>query len=68
MAKNITIKKLGGEAKVLDECATVADAKKAADAEGFTAHVNGQPANDSQELRDYDFVALARPVKGGSNL
>ena len=44
---------------------TVADAKRLANAEGFVATVNGDPANDSQELGEYDFVALAKPVKAG---
>jgi hypothetical protein len=44
---------------------TVAEAKQLAAAEGYVATVNGEPASDSQELGEFDFVALAKPVKAG---
>lgn len=43
----------------------VGQAKTQADAVGYVATVNGEPADDDQELGEYDFVALAKPVKAG---
>lgn len=67
MAKSVTIKKLGGDSQVLYEAFTVGQALQQAGLadQGYTASVNGQPAELSAELSDYDFIALSKPVKGG---
>ncbi len=52
-----TIKDLAAE--------TVGEAKQLAEATGYVATVNGEPAEDSEPLGEYDFVALAKPVKAG---
>ena len=65
MADQVRVKVAGGTEKVLDGVETVNDAKAAISALGYTATVNGEPAEDDQELSDYEFVALAKPVKAG---
>ena len=53
----------GGTIKEI-EAATVGEAKQQLGAEKYTATVNGEPVDDSQELCDFEFVALAPSVKG----
>ena len=65
MAKNITAKVVGGEAEVV-EANTVQDAFNALGLDGsYTATVNGQAADFSQSLSDYQFVSFSEKVKGG---
>lgn len=47
------------------EAATVGDIKAIMGAQGYVATVNGEPADDNYELEEYEFVALAKPVKAG---
>lgn len=47
------------------EAKTVGDLAKKVKAEGFTAAVNGEPADDDQKLQANDYVSFARPVKAG---
>lgn len=69
MAINVTAQVIGGSPKII-EASTVAEAKQKLQALGvdlsgnYTATVNGEPADDSQSLGDYEFVAFARAVKG----
>jgi predicted double-glycine peptidase len=65
MGKKVTVQAIGGEAKLLEDAETVADAKRAVDLPTYTATVNGNPAQDDEELDDFAFVSLAPPVKGG---
>jgi len=44
---------------------TVGQAKALVGAQGYVATVNGEPASDDQDLGEYDFIALAKPVKAG---
>lgn len=53
----------GGGNKRLDAC-TVADVKRDCNASGYQATVNDEPADDSKQLRDGDFIALATRQKG----
>lgn len=43
---------------------TVGEVKAAMNAKTYTATVNGEPADDSHELEENDFVSLAQSVKG----
>lgn len=54
----------GGAIKQI-EADTVADVKQQLNVPNYTATVNGEPESDSYELEDYEFVALAQPVKAG---
>lgn len=63
MAK-VQVQVAGGSIRQV-EADTVAEAKAAVSAEGYTATVNGDPADDNYELSDYEFVALAKQVKAG---
>lgn len=54
----------GGSIKQI-AASTVRDAKAKMNCAGYTATVNGDPADDSYELSDFEFVALAKPVKAG---
>lgn len=65
MASNVVAQVLGGEKKVLDNVGTVSDVKAKLNAQSYTATVNGDSANDDQELENGDFVSLAQAVKGG---
>ena len=53
----------GGTIKEI-EANTVGDVKRVMDAANYTATVNGEPADNSYELSDFEFVALAPSVKG----
>lgn len=65
-AKNVITQVLGGDKKVLDEADSVGSARDMISlSSDYTATVNGQPASDSDVLRDGDFVAFSRKVKGG---
>lgn len=63
MAK-VTGQVIGGSAKVFENASTVGEIKELMNAKTHTATVNGEPADDSDELNDYDFVSLAPAVKG----
>ncbi len=66
MAKNVIAQILGGDKKVLDDVYTVRDVKsKLGVAEGYTAAVNGDTAEDSEELQEGDVVTLSKALKGG---
>lgn len=54
---------VGGSEKFLD-AETVKEVKEQLSAATYTATVNGDPADNDQELRDNDFVSLAPSVKG----
>lgn len=55
---------LGGNPVRMD-ANTVMDVKETLQLTNHTASVNGEPANDGEELQDEDFVSLAPAVKGG---
>lgn len=66
MANNITARVLGGGPQILEDVETVGDARKKLKLEkGYAATVNGEPAEDDQELEDYEQVCFAPAVKGG---
>lgn len=66
MAKNVVAQVLGGEKKVLDDVYTVRDVKTKLNATQYSASINGDPAQDGDDLSDGDFVSLSQAVKGGA--
>lgn len=65
MAKNITVHVSGGEPKAGREATTVGELAKQMGCDGYTATINGEPANSSDTLKDFEYVAFAKPVKAG---
>lgn len=67
MAIEVRGKALGGAEKVFqDGVETVQDVFNKLELNGsYTATVNGEPAEMSDELPDYAYVAFAEAVKGG---
>lgn len=65
MAKNITAQVLGGEAQIGLQAANVGEIKQQLGVPNHSASVNGQPADNSTVLSDYQFVSLSPAVKGG---
>jgi len=54
----------GGKNKQID-AKTVGDLANKMECQGYTAAVNGEPADFDQKLETNDFVSFARPVKAG---
>lgn len=65
MASNVITQVQGGQKSVFDGVNTVGDARAKANAAGYAASVNGNPAQDSDELTEGDFVSFAVATKGG---
>lgn len=67
MARSISAQVLGGQTQTFNGVETVEDVRKKLGLQaGYTATVNGEPADDDQDLNDYEFVAFAPAVKGGT--
>lgn len=65
MAQNITAQVLGGQPRVI-EASTVKEAFDLLNLSGnYSASINGEPADLSDSLEDYNFVSFAPAVKGG---
>ncbi len=68
MANNVTAQVLGGTPKVIT-AETVQDALNALNLTGnYTASINGETAELTDTLEDYNFVSFAAAVKGGSSV
>ena len=65
MAKNVTAVQLGAAPQVLENMNTVQDILTKFDLSGVAIKINGQPADASTALKDYDFVSFGEKVKGG---
>lgn len=63
MAK--VIAQVAGGKNQAKEARTVGDLARKVNAEGFSAAVNGEPADDDQTLKTNDYVSFAKPVKAG---
>lgn len=63
MAK-VIVKLIGGTPQE-KEASTVGDLKRSLSLSNHTATVNGEPADDSQELNDFELVHFVQAVKGG---
>lgn len=65
MPNNVIAQILGGDKKVLDNVNTVKDVKEKLGVSGYTASINGDPAQDTDTVTEGDFVSLSQAVKGG---
>ncbi len=65
MAK-VVAQVLGGDLKQFDDISTVGELKRAMAVTGYSATVNGEPADDGLRLKDWQVVTLSPAVKGGS--
>lgn len=66
MAQKINAQVIGGSPRTFDDVQTVGDVAKLMGAEGYTATVNGEPAQLTDTLEDYSYVNFAPAVKGGA--
>lgn len=64
MANKVTVEVTSKDAKTLNNVSTVGDVMKELGVENYAATVNGEPADKSYELSDYEYVTLAPQVKG----
>lgn len=65
MANKLQAQVAGGDVQANQSASTVGELAKKVGAEGYVATVNGEPADNNQELNDYEFVSFAKPVKAG---
>jgi hypothetical protein len=66
MANNVIGQVLGGSRQILDDVKTVGEVKAKMGATGYTAAINGNPAEDSAEVVEGNIVTLSKAVKGGT--
>jgi hypothetical protein len=61
----VTAKAVGGQAQALSDVESVADARaKLGLAANYAASINGEPAEDGDQLEDGMFLTFAPQVKG----
>ncbi len=65
MANNIIAQVSGGSKQVVDNVETISALKAKLNLTGYTAFLNGAPAEDSETLTEGDRVTLAVAAKGG---
>lgn len=63
MANKVTVEVTGKDAKVLNDVNTVGDVMTQLGVEKYSATVNGEPADKSYVLSDFEYVTLAPQVK-----
>lgn len=64
MAK-VTAQVVGGALKQFDGVETISELREEMNlGSNYQATVNGEPAEDTHELKDYEFVSFAQKVKG----
>jgi len=61
----VNVKITGGSVKEM-EADTVGELKTKLNLGNYTATINGEPAENDQDLEDYNFVVFSAAVKGGS--
>jgi len=62
----VLAKVTGGAIQEVSGVKTVADvAQKLGIGTGYTATINGETAEDNDNLREHDYVTFAKSVKGG---
>lgn len=65
MAKKVTAQVTGGQTKTFDDVNSVDDVRlQLGISAEYTANVNGDPAEMSENVEDYAFVTFAEKVKG----
>jgi hypothetical protein len=67
MANKVTAQIVGGASQTFDNVTTVGDVAAKLGAGDRTATVNGEPAEHSYILSDYEFIVFADKKKGGKN-
>lgn len=67
MARKVTAQVMGGQAQTFDGVDTIGDLKEklGLGSANYAASINGDPADNDDELEDFNFVSFAPPVKGG---
>ena len=65
MANNIIAQVMGGQPQAGLSANTVGEVKQKLGVPNHQATVNGVPANDDQQLSDYQMVTLSTAIKGG---
>ncbi len=66
MANDVIGQVSGGSKQILDNVNTVGDvASKLGASTGYTANLNGSPAELSDGIQDGDRITFAKAVKGG---
>lgn len=67
MANHVIAQVLGGPKQVIEGASTVGDVRRQLNLENeYQAMVSGSSKSDSDSLRDGDYVAFTRKVKGGT--
>jgi hypothetical protein len=62
----VAAKVVGGKLKEFD-CDSVSELKAEMGLTGnYSAQINGEPADDDDDLNDHDFVTFTQSVKGGN--
>ena len=65
MAKNVIGQVVGGTKKVFDDVDTVADVRaKLGIGSAYKGSINGDPAEDSDDVDEGNYVSFAEAVKG----
>lgn len=65
MVNNVIAQATGGERKIVDGVATVADVKAKLNlSSNYIGSINGTPSDDSDDVAAGDFVTFAEKVKG----
>lgn len=60
----VTAQAIGGKPQLVQDVATVGDIKAKLALTNYAATINGEPAEDGDELEDGQFVTFAPQVKG----
>jgi len=66
MANHIQVQICGGESKEYNDVATIGELRtKMGLAKDQVATIKGEPADETDKLRDYDVVGFAKATAGG---
>lgn len=67
MAAQVQVQVTGGPIKLVKNVDTVQELREKLElGKDYTATVKGEPADDDQDLEEFDFVGFAQAVRGGS--
>lgn len=64
MANKVTVEVTGKDPQTINGVSTVGEVMTKLGVENYAATVNGEPADKSYELSDFEYVTLAPQVKG----
>lgn len=66
MAKNVQVQVAGGAIKTVNNVDTIEEVRAKLNLdEQHVATINGEPADDDDDVEDYQFIAFAPKVNGG---